>query len=38
LTMTIFLLKGSDCWLSDAFYYKQFNKIFFPLYNWKKIN
>jgi len=38
LTMTIFLLKSSDCWLSDVFYYKQFNKIFFPLYNWKKIN
>jgi len=38
LTMTIFLLKKNEYKLNNIFYYKQFNKIFFPLYNWKKIN
>jgi len=38
LTMTLFVLKKNEFRLNDIFYYKQFNKIFFPLYNWKKIN
>jgi len=38
LTMTLFILKKNEFKLNDIFYYKQFNRIFFPLYNWKKIN
>lgn len=38
LTMTVFLLNNRKKDMNNIFYYKQFNKTFFALYNWKKVN